>query len=134
MDPAYRGLRKTLSTELGEAFDGLHICFYAPPYGCIPEDLSETYPLSQYDIAEPVDEETIEFTAQSVARHIGLGGFNRIVLHQGVERLDMLVAEASREACKKLGTIMEASGSTHPWGEGAMRSLLALLSRPASLQ
>ena len=133
-DPAYRGLRKTLSTELGEAFDGLHICFYAPPYGCIPEDLSETYPLSQYDIAEPVDEETIEFTAQSVARHIGLGGFNRIVLHQGVERLDMLVAEASREACKKLGTIMEASGSTHPWGEEAMRSLLALLSRPASLQ
>jgi 7-cyano-7-deazaguanine tRNA-ribosyltransferase len=133
-DPAYRGLRRTLSMELGEAFDGLYICFYAPPYGCIPEDLSETYPLSQYDIAEPADEETIKFTAQSIARYIGLGGFHRMVLHRGVERLDLIVAEAAKEACEKLGVIMETSGSAHPWGDEAARSLLALLSHTSSPQ
>jgi len=134
MDPAYRRLRRVLFTELGEAFDRLFVCFYAPPYGCIPEDLSETYPLSQFDMAEPADEETIRFTAQSVTRHLRLGGFRRIILHGGDEALDMIMAEAVGEVGEKLGVVVEKSVSTHPWGDEAARDLIALLSRIPSLK
>ena len=48
----------------------VHFCFVAAPYGIIPADLAETYPLSQFEIAKPLDYETIQHTLGAVIEYI----------------------------------------------------------------
>jgi 7-cyano-7-deazaguanine tRNA-ribosyltransferase len=48
----------------------IHYCFLAAPYGLVPEYLAETYPTSQYQIAEPLDFETIQYTINNVLEYL----------------------------------------------------------------
>jgi 7-cyano-7-deazaguanine tRNA-ribosyltransferase len=50
--------------------DRIHYCFIAAPYGVIPEYLAETYPLSQYQIAKPLDYETIQYTIKNIKEYL----------------------------------------------------------------
>ena len=89
--------RLEATARLREGLEGrtrrAHICFYAAPYGVVPEHLSETYPLSQYEIAEPLDHETIEFTAEMVREYVKAAGHRRVILVRGCEALDQRVEE-----------------------------------------
>ncbi|MCX8182571.1 MAG: tRNA guanosine(15) transglycosylase TgtA [Candidatus Methanomethyliaceae archaeon] len=42
----YKLLKKTLENR-----DDMHICFYGDPFGVVPSELSETFPLSQFESA-----------------------------------------------------------------------------------
>lgn len=44
--------------------------FIAAPYGLIPEYLAETYPTSQFQIAEPLDYETIKHTVKNILEYL----------------------------------------------------------------
>lgn len=57
---------KKLNFNVGE----VHICFYSPPFGVIPLELTETYPLYQYEYAYPPDDETIEYVVQRILEYI----------------------------------------------------------------
>ena len=48
----------------------VHYCFFAAPYGIIPADLAETYPLSQFEMAKPLDHETIQHSVKSAVEYI----------------------------------------------------------------
>jgi len=48
----------------------VHYCFVAAPYGVVPANLTETYPLSQFEIARPLDHETIQSTTEYVRRYV----------------------------------------------------------------
>ncbi len=48
----------------------IHYCFVAAPYGVIPVDLAETYPLSQFEMAKPLDHETIQHTVKSAVEYV----------------------------------------------------------------
>jgi 7-cyano-7-deazaguanine tRNA-ribosyltransferase len=50
--------------------DRVHYCFVAAPYGVVPANLSETYPLSQFEIAKPLDHETIRYTVENVRQYV----------------------------------------------------------------
>lgn len=69
-----------LKNKLTEAINEYEICFFAAPYGVIPEKLAETYPLSQFEIAEPLDNETIRFTVEAVMDYAESKGIERVVL------------------------------------------------------
>jgi len=66
---------KRLNLNLNEA----HICFYSPPFGIIPLELAETYPLYQYEYAYPPDDETIEYIAQRILDYIANAPYTLIV-------------------------------------------------------
>jgi 7-cyano-7-deazaguanine tRNA-ribosyltransferase len=61
---------KKLKKRTSHYNERIHYCFIAAPYGVIPEYLAETYPLSQYQIAEPLDHETIEHTINNIKEYI----------------------------------------------------------------
>jgi len=61
---------KKLKKELKEYSDRVEYCFIAAPYGLIPENLAETYPTSQYQIAEPLDYETIQHTVGNIIEYL----------------------------------------------------------------
>ncbi|MEM2351703.1 MAG: tRNA guanosine(15) transglycosylase TgtA [Thermoproteota archaeon] len=58
----------------------IHICFYSPPFGIIPIELSEIYPLYQYEYAYPPNSGTIEQTAERILEYVSKAYYERVVI------------------------------------------------------
>ena len=99
----YQRVLEGVRRKLGEKID-FHVCIYAAPFGIVPIELDEIYPLSQYEIAAPLDLGTIEYTARQVADYIVAVDYEGIVLLQDVETWKGRIAAACRQACEKRGT------------------------------
>jgi 7-cyano-7-deazaguanine tRNA-ribosyltransferase len=57
-----------------------HVCVYAAPFGVVPLELDEVYPLSQHEIATPIDLETADYVAERVKDYIAGSPYKKIVL------------------------------------------------------
>jgi 7-cyano-7-deazaguanine tRNA-ribosyltransferase len=112
-----------LKRRLGERAGGAHFCFVAAPYGVVPELLAETYPLSQYEIAEPLDSETVESTAGRVLDYLRSTGHLRAVLVSSGSALE----EAVERTISSLGDPVEVIHVDSPWGSLAAEQLLGKL-------
>jgi 7-cyano-7-deazaguanine tRNA-ribosyltransferase len=84
-----------------EKFDQVHVCTYAAPFGVIPLELSEVYPLSQYEIASPLDSETVTYVAKQVANYIEQTNYKKIILLRDPQIWRGKVTAACRRASKK---------------------------------
>lgn len=69
-----------LKNVLGSDYSRLAICFYCPPFSIVPLELSETYPLSQYEAALPWDNETLDYTATQIEAFASKEWFSKVVL------------------------------------------------------
>lgn len=58
----------------------VHICFYSPPFGIIPIELSEVYPLYQYEYAYPPSNEAIEYVVERILEYISATHYERVVM------------------------------------------------------
>jgi 7-cyano-7-deazaguanine tRNA-ribosyltransferase len=96
--PGYLRLREGLQPRLGE----IHVCFVAAPYGVVPESLAETYPLSQYEIAEPLDHETLIFTVEKTLEYVNATSHQKVLLVKGNDPLDEMLEEALRRSVPSL--------------------------------
>ncbi|MBS7637413.1 tRNA guanosine(15) transglycosylase TgtA [Candidatus Bathyarchaeota archaeon] len=123
--PQYRRLLKALE-ELGEA-SSVHVCFYDAPFGVIPEELSETYPLSQFEATQPLDRETLEFASTQVARYLEGRGYSQVLLLAGAEEFDALVERVCGEACRRLGIPLSTIRDRDPWNGGRLEALKGML-------
>jgi len=112
-----------LKRRLGERAGSVHFCFVAAPYGVVPELLAETYPLSQYEIAEPLDSETLESTAGRVLDYLRSTGHLRAVLVSSGSALE----EAVEMTISSLGDPVEVIHVDNPWGSLAAEQLLGKL-------
>jgi len=98
-----RALRD-IQRKLGEEIDDFHVCMYAAPFGVVPIELDEVYPLSQYESAAPPDLETLDCVAKQIADYIMAVDCERIFLVQDVETWKGKIAAACRQACERKGT------------------------------
>jgi 7-cyano-7-deazaguanine tRNA-ribosyltransferase len=119
----YRHLHQHLYNEMGEDTDRLHLCFYAAPYGPVPADLSETYPLSQYEISTPLDIETTRYTAGAVASYVAGSGHKAVYLYRGKGELDDEVESMLMDACEGARINLTTVWSNDPWSTDAYSAL-----------
>jgi 7-cyano-7-deazaguanine tRNA-ribosyltransferase len=73
----------------------VHICFYAAPFGVIPIELDEVYPLSQHEVAVPPDPASIDYVAEQVRDFIAVSPYTEIGLVE-----DSTWKGAVSQACK----------------------------------
>jgi 7-cyano-7-deazaguanine tRNA-ribosyltransferase len=95
-------LRETLALkyeELGVEDADVHECIYAPPFGVIPPDLKEVYPLSQYEYAVPPDRETVEYVTQRIIEYAGKMRFTEVVMLVEPGTWQETTAEICRSLC-----------------------------------
>lgn len=123
----YGLLLDRLEAGLGETLDQLHICFYAAPFGVVPAELSETYPLSQFEKAQPLDRETLERTAMNVASYVGNKLYNEIILVSGMSGLDLLVEKECLEVCRKKRKLVKVVSEPNPWSVEVIEKLESVL-------
>ena len=78
--PEFKKIRQ-LFRWLGEDFAGrIHVCVYAAPFGVIPLELDEIYPLSQHETALPLDLETTKYIANQTSEYIKRTSYESVVL------------------------------------------------------
>jgi 7-cyano-7-deazaguanine tRNA-ribosyltransferase len=119
----YRRLNQHLYNELGEDTDRLHICFYAAPYGPIPADLSETYPLSQFEISTPLDLETTRHTARAVADYVRESGHRAVYIYRGKGEMDDEVESVLMDTCEEAKINLTTVWNNDPWSADAFSAL-----------
>jgi 7-cyano-7-deazaguanine tRNA-ribosyltransferase len=83
----------------------VHFCFVAAPYGIIPADLAETYPLSQFEIAKPLDYETIQHTLGAVIEYIKAHPHKHMIAILNYSPLDKELLFRLRDHLKKENVI-----------------------------
>lgn len=78
--PEFKKIRQ-LFRKLGEELAlQVHVCVYAAPFGVIPLELDEVYPLSQHEATLPLDIETVEYVATQTSDYIKRNGYSGVVL------------------------------------------------------
>ncbi|NIP67536.1 tRNA guanosine(15) transglycosylase TgtA [Candidatus Bathyarchaeota archaeon] len=97
----YRRSLKEASQRLDINVEDFHVCVYAAPFGMIPIEIDEIYPLSQYEIATPLDLEMIEYTAEQVLEYILTMNCKKVILFQDARNWKGRIATACREACEE---------------------------------
>jgi 7-cyano-7-deazaguanine tRNA-ribosyltransferase len=99
---------KQVLQRLDKALSGyVHVCFYAAPFGLIPLELDEVYPLSQHEIALPLDKETVHYVAGQVADYVRRTRYEAIVLLHDSQHWDDSVKKVCRKTCLKKGVRFE---------------------------
>ena len=93
-------LNKTLSKTV-------HVCFYSAPFGVTPLDLDEVYPLSQHEVALPIEKETIEHVARQAANYIARSHYETVVLLHDPENWSDTISKACNKACHAKGINFE---------------------------
>lgn len=74
----YKRIVSMICKSFGLDKNVIHVCFYSPPFGVIPVELTETYPLYQYECAYPPDIESMKHVAQQVTEYIGRASYKII--------------------------------------------------------
>lgn len=85
----------------------IHTCFYVAPFGLVPCELDEVYPLSQHETVLPLDSDTIGYVANQVSDYINRTNYPRIVLLEDSENWGKAIAKACKRACSKKGIKLE---------------------------
>ena len=116
-----------IQQKLGARVGEIHTCTYAAPFGVIPTELNEVYPLSQYEVATPLDAETVTYISKQVADYIAAMNYKKVILLKDAEAWERKIAIACRQACKKGGIPLMVVKARKPWGKGALSSLTITL-------
>jgi 7-cyano-7-deazaguanine tRNA-ribosyltransferase len=103
----FKDVRRVIN-RLGEGkSSSVHVCFYAAPFGVVPLELDEVYPLSQHETAMPLDCETAEYVAKQVATYIERSNYGVAILLHDPETWGSAVKQQCKSACKKKSVAFE---------------------------
>jgi 7-cyano-7-deazaguanine tRNA-ribosyltransferase len=106
--PEFRKIRRLLHSLGEELTRKIHVCVYAAPFGVIPLELDEVYPLSQHETALPLDLETVDYVASQTADYIKRTTYVSVVLLNDPELWQGTVKNAVAAACGAKGLAFDA--------------------------
>jgi len=92
-----RQLMRILGEELAAQ---VHVCVYAAPFGVVPLELDEVYPLSQHETTLPLDLETVDYVAGQAAGYIQRNGYRSVVLLNDKKFWGATVKTVCEQTCK----------------------------------
>ena len=95
----FKEVAKLLRTRFKDYANDVHACFYVAPFGIVPTELDEVYPLSQHETALPLDRETIEYVAIQTADYINRTNYDTVVLLHNPQNWNNTVLSLCRKAC-----------------------------------
>jgi predicted RNA-binding protein len=106
--PEFKKIRH-LFRCLGEKLASkIHICVYAAPFGVVPLELDEVYPLSQHEAALPLDLETVDYVAGQTREYIKRTTYTGVVLLNDAKLWKDTVKKACRSACRAKGLAFDS--------------------------
>jgi len=101
----------------------IHVCTYSAPFGIVPIEIDEVYPLSQHEVALPLDHETIRYVAEQVETYLLRSRSKKVVLLNDSETWGNEIASAVRKACRERGFALTVLNPARLWDKLAVNSL-----------
>jgi len=114
--PEYTSVERILE-EVG-AKGLVHVCSYAPPFGVIPPEIDDVFPLSQSEVAYPFSVEMRSDTARKITAYLKSQVYEKVILHLDPGLLDL-------KALRKRGTarLKITARRGRPWSKEALGEL-----------
>lgn len=109
---------------LGKKIRIVHFCTYAAPFGVIPLELDEVYPLSQNVIEPPYDYETINYVAQQATHFILNSNYKQVILLNDPYIWKDIILSACKAACEIMNILFLTSKENDPWSEKNITTLI----------
>lgn len=109
----FQGVRRSMMfldkicKEINERVNDVHVCTFSLPFGIIPIELKDIYPLSQHEVTLPPDFEMIDHTIQVIVKYIGSIDVKKIVLFIKSNTWEEKIAEACYQFCVKKNIMFE---------------------------
>ena len=98
--PEFKKIRQ-LQRKLGEQLASqVHVCVYAAPFGIVPLELDEVYPLSQHEMALPLDLETMDYVAAQAADYINRSNYVSVTLLNEPKTWKNAILNVCRSVCE----------------------------------
>jgi len=98
--PEFKKIRQ-LFRKLGEKLSSqVHVCVYCAPFGVVPLELDEIYPLSQHEATMPLDDVTLDYVAKQTAEYITRSNYQSVTILNDFKHWRDVVNVASKQACK----------------------------------
>jgi 7-cyano-7-deazaguanine tRNA-ribosyltransferase len=125
--PEFKKIRQ-LFRSLGEELSGhVHVCVYAAPFGVVPLELDEVYPLSQHETALPLDCETVDYVACQAAEYVTRNGYGSVVLLNDEKVWRDTVKKACKQACTAKDIAFDSVDSNVEGSKEVLRRLEEIL-------
>ena len=99
----FKNLRRIINRLNGRNKPAVHACFYEAPFGVVPLELDEIYPLSQHETALPLDQEVKDYVAAQVAAYIKRLSYSAVVLIHDPKTWGNSVKQQCKKACYNKG-------------------------------
>ena len=93
----YKKTRKKLEPQIAD----INVCFYAAPFGVVPIELDEVYPLSQHETAMPLDKETIQYVAEQTTEYIKRTKPKNVTFIHDPKNWNNAILREVKKACKQ---------------------------------
>ena len=106
--PEFKKIRHLFRSLSEENASKIHICVYSAPFGVVPLELDEVYPLSQHEVALPLDLETVEYVAGQAQEYIKRTSYTGVILLNDAKLWKNSVKKACRSACKAKGSVFDS--------------------------
>ncbi|MBC7131450.1 DUF5591 domain-containing protein, partial [Candidatus Bathyarchaeota archaeon] len=123
----FKKLDKAVREVFGTWPSRVHVCVYEAPFGVVPLELDESYPLSQHETAMPPDAETAAYVASQIADYLGRMAYKAAILLNDSENWGNAVLKTTRKVCKNLGIKFKYFELKGEWDKLLTKFLLDVL-------
>ncbi len=106
--PEFKKIRQLLRSFGEGSAAKIHICVYCAPFGVVPLELDEVYPLSQHETALPLDVETVDYVANQTQEYIKRTAYEGVVLLNDAKLWQDTVEKACKSVCKSMGLAFDS--------------------------
>jgi 7-cyano-7-deazaguanine tRNA-ribosyltransferase len=122
-------LVREVERQLGERSNRIHFCTYAAPFGVIPTEIDEVYPLSQHEISLPFDIETLDYVAKEVENYIAKTNYETVILLESPEVWRGKISAACQRVCKKRKIPLTVIKTEYPWSKRSFDEIILALKK-----
>ena len=123
----HNAVMKAVHQSLGDNADLIHVCTYTAPFGVVPTELDDVYPISQNEIASPFDAETLLYVAKQAEDYIKNTNYRQVILLREPKVWKGKIVAACRRACKKKQIPFTATQERDPWAKSTAEHLAAVI-------
>ncbi|HUU86985.1 MAG TPA: DUF5591 domain-containing protein, partial [Candidatus Glassbacteria bacterium] len=95
----YKKVRRIIRKKTENLSEIVHVCFYAAPFGIIPIELDEVYPLSQNEATTPFDSETKDYIATLTSEYIKNFHYKTVILLNDNSLWDNKIVDSCKKTC-----------------------------------
>ena len=112
-----------IERKLGLKRSLIHVCTYSAPFGVVPPELDEVYPLSQHEVALPLDCETITYVAKQAESFLMRSNYREVILLNDAGTWGSMMTSTVKRACKDRKLTLTVLNPTKLWSKQAVNSL-----------